>query len=119
MVRIDATDRIAAFTENLIDSRDEWITGRIYATLDAERVSTNHIAVKTSRVRRYTLFFNQELVDFSRPILVETNGEQSFHGVVRPTIETLLREARHQSDHTVLYSSKLSVDVPSSSRVEK
>ncbi len=117
--RIDATDRIAAFTEHLIDSRDEWITGRVYATLHAELASPNHIAVKTTRVRRYTLFFNQELVDFSRPILVETNGEQSFHGVLRPTIETLLREARHRADHTVLYSSRPSIDVPSSSRVDE
>ena len=118
-VRIDTTDRIAAFTENLIDSRNDLIVGRVYATLYAELVSPNHIAVKTNHVRRYTLFFNQDLVDFSRPIVVETNGKQSFNGLLQPTIETLLHEARHRSDHEILYSSKVSINVLPSSRIER
>jgi len=114
-VRIDMTDQIAAFTENLIDSRDEFITGGIYAKLHAEIVSSNTIAVTASRVKRYTLFLNETLVDFSQPIVVRTNGKTSIHGIVEPKIETMLQEVRHRSDTHTVFSAKLSIDIPSAS----
>jgi len=114
-VRIDMTDQIAAFSENLIDSRDEFIAGAIYAKLHAEITAPNNrIVVNTNRIRRYTVFVNQDLVDFSRPVVVETNGNISFEGMVEPSIETLLQEVRHRSDTHILFSVKLTIDVPSS-----
>ena len=113
-IRIDSTDQIAAFSENLIDSRDEYITGRVYAKIHAEVVGPNHIKVDTLRVRRYTLFFNEDLVDFSKPIVVETNGISSFSGTLEPTIKTLLHEAWYRSDTHTLFSATLSIDVPAS-----
>ena len=110
-VRIDMTEQIAAFTENLIDSRDEFITGGIYAKLHAEITTPNKIAVSTNRIRRYTLFLNQELVDFSQPITVETNGEKSFEGLIAPGITMLLEIARHRSDPHILFPAKLTIDV--------
>ncbi len=110
-VRIDATDHIAAFSENLIDSRDEFITGKVYAKLDAEVISTNRIKVRTDRVRRYTVFLNEELVDFSEPIIIETNGHVSFKGQVTPTLDTLLREARRRQDSRRLFFAQLVIDV--------
>jgi pimeloyl-ACP methyl ester carboxylesterase len=112
-VRIDMTDQIAAFTENLIDSRDEFITGGVYAKLHARVTAPNKIVVSTNRTRRYTLFLNQDLVDFSKPIIVETNGVISFDEMVNPRIETLLKEVRHRSDTHTLFPVKLTVDVPS------
>ncbi len=111
-VRIDSTDRIAAFTENLIDGHDEFIVGKVYANLQAELVGSNHVSVETQRVRRYTLFFNEDLVDFSKPILVTTNGQPSFEGVLKPSITTLLREARYQGDLQTLFSVKLTLEIP-------
>ena len=113
-VRIDMTEHIAAFSENLVDSRDEYITGMIYAKLHAEIVGTNTIAVKTVRVKGYTLFLNQTLVDFSQPIIVQTNGVTSFEGMVEPSIETLLQEARQRTDTHLLFSAKLTINLPSS-----
>jgi dienelactone hydrolase len=112
-VRIDMTDQIAAFTENLIDSRDEFITGGVYAKLHAQVTAPNKIVVSTNRIRRYTLFLNQDLVDFSKPIIVETNGGKSFEEIVEPRIETLLKEVRHRSDTHTLFPVKLTLDVPS------
>ncbi|WNM63927.1 alpha/beta hydrolase-fold protein [Candidatus Nitrospira neomarina] len=112
-VRIDMTDQIAAFTENLIDSRDEFITGGVYAKLHARVAAPNKIVVSTNRIRRYTLFLNQDLVDFSKPIIVETNGVISFDEMVNPRIETLLKEVRHRSDTHTLFPVKLTIDVPS------
>jgi hypothetical protein len=110
--RIDVTEQIADFSENLIDSRDEFITGRVYATLHAEIVESNTIEVKTTLVRQYTLFLNEDLVDFSQPILVKTNGIKSFEGIVIPSIETMLQESRRRSDFTTLYSAALDIKVP-------
>ena len=113
-VRIDMTEQIAAFSENLIDSRDEFITGGVYAKLHAEIMSPNKIVVNTNRIRRYTVFLNQDLVDFSKPIIVETNGNISFEGMVEPRIETLLEEVRHRSDTHIFFPAKLTIDLPSS-----
>ncbi|MDH5574336.1 MAG: alpha/beta hydrolase-fold protein [Nitrospirota bacterium] len=117
-MRIDMTDQIAAFSENLIDNRDEFIAGAIYAKLHAEITAPNKIVVNTNRIRRYTLFMNQDLVDFSKPILVETNGMKSFEGMIEPNIETLLQEARHQPDAHRLFPAKLTIDVPLTASVE-
>ena len=112
-VRIDMTEQIAAFTENLIDSRDEFITGGIFAKLHAEITTPNTIVVSTNRIRRYSVFLNQDLVDFSKPVIVETNGTISFEGMVEPRIDTLLQEVRHRSDTHTLFPAKLTIDVPS------
>ncbi|MBA3613067.1 MAG: hypothetical protein H0W49_09165 [Nitrospirales bacterium] len=113
-VRIDMTDQIAAFTENLIDSRDEFITGGVFAKLHAQIRPSNKIVVSTNRIRRYTLFLNQNLVDFSKPVIVETNGKVSYEGMVEPRIDTLLQEVRHRSDTHTIFPAKLTIDVPSS-----
>ena len=111
-IRIDSTEQIAAFSENLVDGHDEYITGGVYAKMQAELVGPNRIAVSTLRVRRYTLLLNQDLVDFSKPVVVETNGTLSFKGILEAHIATLLQEARHRSDTQTLFSAKLTVDVP-------
>jgi len=111
--RIDRTEPIVAFSENLIDRRDEFITGRVYATLHAAIVGSNIIEVKTTLVRQYTLFLNETLVDYSQPIVVRTNGVQSFEGIVVPSIETMLQESRQRSDFTILYPAALVINVPS------
>ena len=113
-VRIDMTEQIAAFSENLIDNRDGFIAGAIYAKLHVEITSPNKIVVSTNRVRRYTLFVNQDLVDFSQPIVVETNGKISFEGMVESRIDTLLQEVRHRFETHTLFPAKLTIDVPSS-----
>ena len=111
-VRIDSTDRIAMFSEQLIDRQDELMKNRIYARLTVTNIKGNRIDLTTTRVRRYTLFLNDVLVDFSRPITVVTNGVVSFQGLIIPHLETLLREARRRQDYTVLFAAKLTVDVP-------
>lgn len=110
-VRIDATDRIAAFSDNLIDQRDETIAHRIYAKLDAEIVAPNRIEVSTHRVRRYSLFLNQSLADLSKPVTIVTNGRVSYEGPVRPSVEVLLREARHRHDRGMLFPAVVHIAV--------
>ncbi len=111
-VRIDATDRIAMFSEQLIDRHDDLIKNKIYAKLTVDVRGENHFEVKTERVRRYTLFFNDAFVDFSRPVTVVTDGRTSFQGPVTPRVETLLRDVRRRQDVDGLFPAHLTIDVP-------
>jgi hypothetical protein len=110
-VRIDATDRIAEFSDNLVDHRDDLISNRRYAKLEAAVAGPNRIEVRTQRVRRYTLYLNDALVDLSRPVTIVTNGTTSFEGAVTPSTRTLLREARLRQDPRMLFPATVSVNV--------
>ena len=111
-VRIDATDRIAMFSEQLVDRHDDLIKNKVYAKLAADVRDENHLEVRTERVRRYTLFLNDAFVDFSRPVTVVTDGRTSFQGPVTPRVETLLRDVRRRQDVDGLFPAHLTIDVP-------
>ena len=111
-LRLESTDPIAAFSEDLVDQRDTRITRREYAKLDAAIVDTNRIEVSAERVWRYSIFLNDQLVDLSKPVTVVTNGQVSFKGVVTPSLETLLRQARLRQDPRELFSVQLTITIP-------
>lgn len=110
-VRLDATDPIATFSEDLVDKRDGRIKRREFARLDASILGTNRIEVKTEHVRRYSLFLNEQLIDLSKPLTVVTNGRVSFEGTVTPSVETLLRQARLRQDPERLFSIHLTIAI--------
>lgn len=110
-VRIDATDPIAAFSEDLVSKRDERIARREYARLDVSIVAPNRIEVQADRVQRYSLFLNEQLIDSSQPLVVLTNGQLSFEGPVSPSLETLLRQARLRQDARQLFPIHLAIQV--------
>ena len=110
-VRIDATDSIAAFSEDLVSKKDDLIKRREYARLDASIVSPNRIEVHTERVQRYSLFLNEQLIDSAKPLVVLTNGQVSFEGSVTPSLATLLRQARLRQDSRQLFPIQLVIQV--------
>ena len=110
-VRIDATDRIAMFSEQLIDQHGDLIKNHVYAKLAVDVRAGNHIEVNTERVRRYTLFLNDALINFSEPLTVVTDGRTSFQGTVTPRVETLLRDVRRRRDVDRLFPAQLTIDV--------
>jgi pimeloyl-ACP methyl ester carboxylesterase len=110
-VRIDATDSIAAFSEDLVSKRDDPIKRREYARLEASIVAPNRIEVHVDRVQRYSLFLNEQLIDSSKPLVVLTNGQVSFEGIVTPSLETLLRQARLRQDPRQLFPIHLAIQV--------
>ena len=113
-VRLDATEPIAAFSDDLVDKRDDRIKRREFARLEAVIVAPNRIEVKTERVERYSLFLNDRLIDVSRPLTVVTNGRTSFSGTVMPSLEILLRQARLRHDPRQLFSIHLALPVEKS-----
>ena len=110
-VRLDSTDPIAAFSDDLVDKRDERIKRRVYARIDASIAGNNRIEVKAEHVQRYSLFLNEQLIDFSKPLTVVTNGRLSFEGPVTPSVETLLRQARLRQDPARLFSVHLTIAI--------
>jgi hypothetical protein len=110
-VRIDSTDSIAVFSDDLVSKRDDLIKRREYARLDAAIIGLNRIEVKTEKVQRYSLFLNEQLIDFSKPLVVVTNGQLSFEGSVTPSLETLLRQARLRQDAKQLFPIQLTIVV--------
>jgi pimeloyl-ACP methyl ester carboxylesterase len=113
-VRLDVTDPIAAFSGDLIDKRDQRITQREYARLEATVVSANRIEVNTERIQRYSLFLNDRLIDPAKPVTIVTNGRLSFEGTVMASLETLLRQARLRQDPRQLFPFHVAVEVPKS-----
>jgi predicted esterase len=110
-VRIDATDRIAFFTERLIDSHDELIANRVYARIEASLTAPNELTVRTTRVHRYTVFLNSAMVDFAKPVTIVTNDRLSFTGIVTPSVERLLRESRLRHDRRTLYPAAVTISL--------
>lgn len=110
-VRIDATDPIAAFSDDLVSKRDDKIQRQEYAKLDASIVGPNRIEVRADRVQRYSLFLNEQLIDSSKPLVILTNGQLSFEGSVTPSLETLLRQARLRQDFRQLFPIHLAIQV--------
>lgn len=110
-LRVDATDRIAAFAENLVEGSDEFITRKVYAKVLATNGGANRIDVAAAHVRRYTLFLSDEMVDPSKPVSVTTNGSPSFDGVLTPSLDTLLRQARLRQDTQRLFPYHVTITV--------
>lgn len=113
-VRLDVTDPIAAFSDDLIDKRDERIKQRKYARLEATIVSANRIEVNTERIQRYSLFLNDRLIDPAKPVTIVTNGRVSFEGTLAASLETLLRQARLRQDPRQLFPFHVAVAVSKS-----
>jgi hypothetical protein len=111
-VRIDATDEIAAFSDDLISKRDELTKHKQYAKLEASIVAPNRIEVTTKRVQRFSLFLNEHLIDSTKPVTVVANGEVAFQGLVTPKVEILLRQARLRQDPRQLFPILVMISVP-------
>jgi len=110
-VRIDGTDEIAAFSEDLISKRDELTRTKQYAKLEASIVTPSRIEVATKRVRRYSLFLNGQLIDVTKPLTILTDGQLSFEGTVTPSLTTLLRQSRLRQDPHQLYPIHVTISV--------
>ena len=111
-VRLDVTDPIAAFSDDLVNKRDQRITRHEYARLEATIVSANRIEVTTERIQRYSLFLNDRLIDPAKPVTIVTNGRVSFEGTVTASLETLLRQARLRQDRRQLFPFHVAIAIP-------
>lgn len=103
---------VANVQDSIFDKQEvERVKKGAFSTLTAE-VGQNRVDVNTERVKRYTLYFNPRLIDFSKPVVVFTNGQKSFEGSLQENPVTLLKEAKRRKDAGALYSASVTVEVP-------
>jgi len=76
--------------------------------------SGNRIDVTVRNVARYTLFISSEQFDLNRPIVVVTNGVETFSEVVEPDVRFMLEQAAKDDDRRAVYEAKIEVAVPGS-----
>lgn len=73
--------------------------------------SGNSVMVETSNVRQYTILISPDDFDLTQPIVVITNGVQSFEGKITPEVSTLLEWNRKDNDRKMLFASELTIKV--------
>ncbi len=60
-------------------------------TLDAT-LKGNTVTMATTNVDTIRLYFNEQMVDFSKPVVVTANNRDRFRGMLTPSIEEMLRD---------------------------
>lgn len=78
------------------------------AKLDRE---ANAIEVSTKFVHRYRVYLSPKLLDLGREITIRTNGQVSFVGTVKPSLERLLQFQFTDGDPSALYLTWQDIDV--------
>lgn len=95
------------------------VSGRSYAAFPRRGPSGqlevlrdgNEVTVTARGVGRYTLLLSPSEFDFDAPIIVHTNGEESFRGRVEKNPAVLIKWAIVDADRTMLFAAELSVEV--------
>ncbi len=79
---------------------------RIEATREGNRIS-----VRASGVTKYTVLLSPGMVDFAKPVTIETNGVPSFEGMIAADARTVLEEARRFRDARLVFQARVTVEV--------
>lgn len=82
------------------------VAGRVTA-----RCEGNRILVRARNVARFTVFVSRDRLDVEKPVRVETNGERSFEGMVKPDVAFMLERAAEDNDRTMVYWAEIPIDV--------
>lgn len=61
-------------------------------TLSARLAAPNRVEIRSENVESMRLYFNDQMVDFSRPVSVLVNGRVRFEGLLRPSLEEMLKD---------------------------
>lgn len=80
-------------------------------TVDATNDGDNHFTVSTHNVDRLTLWLNPEMADFSKPVIVEVNGEVRHRNHVESSLQTTLESFLRKRDEGQIYSAKIELDI--------
>lgn len=100
-VRIDET-------EGSEEKKTNW---SLFTQIEAKITDENRIEVKSKKVKRYTIFLNDKIVDLSKPVTIVTNGKVSFEGIIKKDPSLLLKEARLRQDREMLFTTAITIKV--------
>ncbi len=61
-------------------------------TIKADNSTPNHIDIESDNVESMRIYLNDQMVDFSRPIIVRVNKKVRFEGQVKPSVDEMLKD---------------------------
>ena len=60
-------------------------------TLQA-KIANNRIDAKTDNVESMRFYLNDQMIDFSKPVILSINGKVRFEGMLRPNVDEMLKD---------------------------
>jgi len=112
---INETDgEVADLQQSIFDNTAiELVRDGIFPTLKGD-IQGNRVLIESQRVKKMTLFFNNRLIDFSKPVVISVNGKTHFEGLLSESPTLLLKEAHRRKDRLSFYSASLTIDLSTS-----
>jgi hypothetical protein len=112
-------DEIVADDGQLMEPNAVTIGGRSYLAFPRDGISGqievvrsgNQVDVDAWGVRRYTLLLAPSEFDLDLPVVVRTNGVESFRGRVEHSPEVLLKWGVRDADRALLFAAELPIEV--------
>jgi hypothetical protein len=100
---------------NFIDRRVAHGTGSLSFfqnayTLDATLVN-NTVRIQAANVELLRLYFNEQMVDMTKPVTVIANGRQRFSGLLRPSLDEMLKDQLFLGRGWRYYTAVLDIDL--------
>jgi predicted esterase len=81
------------------------------ARFEAEAKEGNVIEVKAAGAAKMTIFLDETLVDFSKPVTVKSGGKEVFKGVVEESVDAVLESWKWREDRGLVYRAKVTVEL--------
>jgi len=78
--------------------------------ISARMTALNKIEVKSDNVESMRFYLNEQMVEFSKPITVVVNGKVRFEGMVRPSVEEMLKDQSFLGRGWRYYSGFVDID---------
>lgn len=98
-------DEIKRSEEKKEEKRDRILFTRVEARI----MDGNRIEIRCEKVKTYTLFLNDKIVDLSKTVTIVTNGKISFEGLIKKDPALLLKEARSRQDREMLFTTAVTI----------
>jgi len=98
-------------------NRSYWIQVNKTKKLPAEvfgEIKGNTVEIKTSRVLNLTVFLDEELVDFTKEVIIRINKKLVYKGKISSDADMLLKSARENRDAQLSHSVSLDFALDSS-----
>ncbi|MFQ5588238.1 MAG: alpha/beta hydrolase-fold protein [Nitrospiria bacterium] len=107
----ETVGKIADVQKSIFTNEEvELVKKGAFASLSAE-IEGNAVNVTTERVGHFTLFFNDRLIDFSKPVRVTANGKKVFEGRLTESAAFMLKEAKRRADDVSFYTASVVIDL--------
>ena len=108
--RVPDVNVVASSEDEIFPETEGLLFGRAKTAGHVDLVRTgNTVQAVTKGVTAFTLLLSPDKFDFRQPVKVDANGREVFHGMVSPSVKTLLTWAARDNDRTMLYGAELHI----------